>query len=144
MRTQNPLPNLTFESMRSCDLQEVLKIENECFENPWSETYYTLSLKRPRSYEHFYVARHENTIVGYIVFSILHEEAHILNLAVPVVYRRQGIAKYLLTSALKMIQAQDGHEVFWRSLLAIYPLSISTRQFGFRICGHPKKLLRAL
>ncbi|MDE0689740.1 MAG: ribosomal protein S18-alanine N-acetyltransferase [Candidatus Poribacteria bacterium] len=135
MRTQNPLPNLTFESMRSCDLQEVLKIENECFENPWSETYYTLSLKRPRSYEHFYVARHENTIVGYIVFSILHEEAHILNLAVPVVYRRQGIAKYLLTSALKMIQAQDGHEVFLEVAVSNLPAQYLYRQFGFRICG---------
>ena len=135
MRTQNLLPNLTFESMRSCDLQEVLKIENECFENPWSETYYTLSLKRPRSYEHFYVARHENTIVGYIVFSILHEEAHILNLAVPVVYRRQGIAKYLLTSALKMIQAQDGHEVLLEVAVSNLPAQYLYRQFGFRICG---------
>ena len=135
MRTQNPLPNLTFEPMGSCDLQEVLKIENECFENPWSETYYTLSLKRPRSYEHFYVARHENTIVGYIVFSILHEEAHILNLAVPIVYRRQGIAKYLLTSALKMIQAQDGHEVFLEVAVSNLPAQYLYRQFGFRICG---------
>lgn len=135
MRTQNPLPNLTFEPMDSCDLQEVLKIENECFENPWSETYYTLSLKRPRSYEHFYVARHENTIVGYIVFSILHEEAHILNLAVPIVYRRQGIAKYLLISALKMIQAQDGHEVFLEVAVSNLPAQYLYRQFGFRICG---------
>lgn len=135
MITQNPLPNLTFEPMRSCDLQEVLKIENECFENPWSETYYTLSLKRPRSYEHFYVARHENTLVGYIVFSILHEEAHILNLAVPVVYQRRGIAKYLLTSALKMIQAQDGHEVFLEVAVSNLPAQYLYRQFGFRICG---------
>ena len=135
MITQNPLPNLTFEPMRSCDLQEVLKIENECFDNPWSDTYYTLSLKWPRSYEYFYVARHENTIVGYIVFSILHEDAHILNLAVPIACRRQGIAKYLLTSALKMIQAQDGREVFLEVAVSNLPAQYLYRQFGFRICG---------
>ena len=135
MITQNPLPNLTFEPMRSCDLQEVLKIENECFENPWSETYYTLSLKRPRSYEYFYVARHKNTLVGYIVFSILHEEAHILNLAVPIACRRQGIAKYLLASALKMIQVQDGRDIFLEVAVNNLPAQYLYRQFGFRICG---------
>ena len=135
MITQNPLPALTFEPMHLCDLQEVLKIENECFEDPWSETYYALSLKRPRSYEHFYVARRENTIVGYIVFSILHEEAHILNLAVPTAYRRQGIGKYLLALALKMIQAQDGHEIFLEVAVSNLPAQYLYRQFGFRICG---------
>ena len=135
MVTQDPLPDLTFEPMRLCDLQEVLKIENECFEDPWSETYYALSLKRPRSYEHLYVARREDTIVGYIVFSVLHEEAHILNLAVPVAYRRQGIGKHLIASALKMIQAQDGHEVFLEVAVSNLPAQYLYRQFGFRICG---------
>jgi len=135
MITQNPLPALTFEPMHLCDLQEVLKIENECFEDPWSETYYALSLKRPRSYEHFYVARRENTIVGYIVFSILHEEAHILNLAVPTAYRRQGIGKYLLALTLKMIQAQDGHQIFLEVAVSNLPAQYLYRQFGFRICG---------
>ena len=121
--------------MRLCDLQVVQKIENECFENPWSETYYTLSLKRPRSYEYFYVARHENTIVGYIVFSILHEEAHILNLAVPIACRRQGIAKYLLASALNMIQTHHGREVFLEVAVSNLPAQYLYRRFGFRICG---------
>ena len=135
MIIQHPLPNLTFEPMRSCDLQEVIRIENECFEDPWSKTHYTLSLKRPRSYEHFYVARRENTIVGYIVFSILHEEAHILNLAVPVAYRRQGIAKHLIASALEMIQALDGREIFLEVAVSNLPAQYLYRQFGFRICG---------
>ena len=135
MITQNPLPDLTFEPMCLRDLQEVLKIENECFENPWSKTYYMLSLKRPRSYEYFYVARRESTVVGYIVFSILHEDAHILNLAVPVAYRRQGIAKYLLASALEMIQAQNGREVFLEVAVSNLPAQYLYRQFGFRICG---------
>ena len=135
MAAQNPLPDLTFEPMRSCHLREVIRIENECFEDPWSKAHYTLSLKRPRSYEHFYVARHEDTIVGYIVFSILHEEAHILNLAVPVAYRRQGIAKYLIASALEMIHAHDGREVFLEVAVSNLPAQYLYRQFGFRICG---------
>ena len=135
MITQNPLQDLTFEPMHSRDLPEVLEIESECFENPWSDTYFTLSLKRPRSYEHFYVARCENTVIGYIVFTVLHEEAHILNLAVPTAHQRQGIGKYLIASALEIIQVRDGREVFLEVAVSNLPAQYLYRQFGFRICG---------
>ena len=135
MTVQNPLPDFTFEPMQSDDLQQVLAIENQCFENPWSKTYFTLSLKRPRSYEHFYVARCAETVVGYIIFYILQEEAHILNIAVSPAYQRQGIGKYLLASALEMIQADDGREVLLEVAVSNLPAQYLYRQFGFRICG---------
>ena len=135
MAARNPLQELTFEPMHLNDLQQVLDIENQCFENPWSDTYFTISLKRPRSYERFYVARRENTVVGYIVFNILHEEAHILNIAVPPACQRQGIGKYLLASALEMIQADNGREVFLEVAVSNLPAQYLYRQFGFRICG---------
>ena len=135
MTAQNPHQVLTFEPMHSDDLQQVLEIENQCFEHPWSNTYFSVSLKRPRSYEHFYVARRDDTVVGYIVFNILHEEAHILNIAVSPACQRQGIGKYLLTSALEMIQADDGREVFLEVAVSNLPAQYLYRQFGFRICG---------
>ena len=124
-----------FEPMRLSDLQQVLEIENECFEDPWSATYFTLSLKRPKSYEYLYVARCENTVMGYIVFAILYEEAHILNIAVPSAFQRQGIGKYLLASALDIIQAQDASAVFLEVAVSNLPAQYLYRQFGFRICG---------
>ncbi len=135
MAPQNLLQNLTFEPMHLDDLQQVLEIENQCFEDPWSKTYFTVSLKRPRSYEHFYVARRGGAVVGYIIFNILHEEAHLLNIAVPPANQRQGIGKYLLASALEMIQADDGREVFLEVAVSNLPAQYLYRQFGFRICG---------
>ncbi len=135
MAARNPLQELIFEPMQADDLQQVLEIENQCFENPWSKTYFTLCLKRPRSYEYFYVARREDTVVGYIVFNILHEEAHILNIAVPPTYQRQGIGKYLLISALEMMQADAEREVFLEVAVSNLPAQYLYRQFGFRICG---------
>ncbi|MDE0011139.1 MAG: ribosomal protein S18-alanine N-acetyltransferase [Candidatus Poribacteria bacterium] len=133
MATQKPLQNLIFEPMRLSDLQQVLQIENECFEDPWSATYFSLSLKRPRSYEYFYVARCEDTVMGYIVFVVLYEEAHILNIAVSATYQRQGIGKYLLASALDKIQTLDGQEVFLEVAVSNLPAQCLYRQFGFRI-----------
>jgi ribosomal-protein-alanine N-acetyltransferase len=135
MTAENAHQDLTFEPMHLDDLQRVLKIEHQCFEDPWSKTYFAMSLKRPRSYEHFYVARRKDTVVGYIVFNIFHEEAHILNIAVPPANQRQGIGKYLLASALEMILAADGHEVFLEVAVSNLPAQHLYRQFGFRICG---------
>ena len=135
MTTENPRPNLTFEPMLMDDLQQVLAIENQCFEDPWSDTYFRLSLKRPRSYEYFYIARREQTVVGYIIFYILHEEAQILNIAVSPACQRQGIGKYLLASALDMIQTQGEREVSLEVAVNNLPAQYLYRQFGFRICG---------
>jgi len=135
MITPKPLHALTFEPMHSGDLRQVLNIENECFENPWSKTYFTVALKHSRVYDYFYVARREDTVVGYIVFSILHGEAHILNIAVAPACQRQGIGKYLLTSALEMIAVLDGREVFLEVAVTNLPAQYLYRQFGFRICG---------
>ena len=135
MATQKSFRNLTFEPMCLSDLQQVLEIENECFEDPWSASYFTLSLKRPRSYDFFYVARCEDTIMGYIVFVVLSEEAQILNIAVPAAYQGQGIGKYLLASALEIIAASGGREVFLEVAVSNLPAQYLYRQFGFRICG---------
>ncbi len=135
MTAQKPQPNLMFEPMCLSDLPQVLKIENECFEDPWSATHFTLSLKRPRSHDFFYVVRSENTVMGYIVFAVLYEEAHILNIAVPAAHRGQGIGKYLLASALEAIEARDGRDVFLEVAVSNLPAQYLYRQFGFRICG---------
>ncbi len=136
MTTQNPRSNLIFEPMRMDDLQQVLAIENQCFEDPWSDTYFRLSLKRPRSYEYFYIARREQTVVGYIIFYILHEEAQISNIAVLPACQGQGVGKYLLASALEIIQETDGErEVLLEVAVSNLPAQYLYRQFGFRICG---------
>ena len=124
-----------FEPMCLADLQQILAIENECFEDPWSARYFKLSLKRPKSYEFFYVARCEGTVMGYIVFAVLYEEGHILNIAVPAIYQRQGIGRFLLASALDMIQGREGCEVFLEVSVSNLPAQYLYRQFGFRICG---------
>lgn len=135
MAIKHPSLELVFEPMRLRDLQQVLEIENACFENPWSKVSFMLHLKRPKAYEHFYVARHQDTVAGYIVFNVLCEEGHILNIAVQPRYQRQGIGKYLLASALEIVRAQEGHVVFLEVAVSNLPAQYLYRQFGFRICG---------
>ena len=135
MITENRSRHLTFEPMHMRDIHAVITIEQECFADPWSESYFRLALKRPRSYEHFYVAREAGSLIGYIVFSVIHEEAHILNIAVAAAQQRRGIGKYLLAAALAVIQDAGGCEVFLEVAVSNLPAQYLYRQFGFRIIG---------
>lgn len=135
MITENRSRHLTFEPMHMRDLHAVITIERECFAEPWSESYFRLALKRPRSYEHFYVARDAGDLIGYIVFSVIYEEAHILNIAVAAAQQRRGIGKYLLAAALGVIQDAGGCEVFLEVAVSNLPAQYLYRQFGFRIIG---------
>jgi len=72
---------------------------------------------------------------GYIIYWVIADEMHLLNLAVHPAYRRQGISRSLLTAALVQARSQ-GAAVAWlevrpsnRAALALY------QSFGFKEVG---------
>lgn len=74
-------------------------------------------------------------IWGYLVYWLLADEMHLLNLAVHPAHRRRGIARLLLTTALARAHSQ-GAAVVWlevrpsnRAALALY------QSFGFEEVG---------
>ena len=105
-------PNIIFQQMEQEDLDEVMAIEREAFPDPWHVSFFKRELQSRKKHTHCYVARIDNNIVGYIVFYIFCGEGHIMNIAVDAEYRRQGVAKYLLSSALEIVRKEAGNEVF--------------------------------
>lgn len=71
-------------------LKEIMEIERASFNCPWSETMF-LSPD-----EAIILAYQKNKIVGYIVYSTVLDECHILNVAVHPDFRRMGIAQKML------------------------------------------------
>ncbi len=131
---ENPFPAVVFEKMQPADLQQVMEIENEAFTSPWHASYFRMGLRNPKPNEHFYVARLDECIVGYVVFRIVCDEGHLFNLAVAAAYRRRGLAKYLLATTLEIIAANGGTQVFLEVDVANVAAHSLYRQFGFRIC----------
>ncbi len=74
-------------SISSLQLKEIMEIEKASFNNPWSETMFLTSGQE------FILAFFDKKIAGYICFSIVLDECHILNVAVHPDLRRQGIAQ---------------------------------------------------
>ncbi len=107
-----PIPEVQIERMQCEDLQHVMGIEKEAFPDPWHESFFKRELRKKREHAYLYVAKLDKRVIGYIVFYIFSGEGHIYNIAVDTAYRRRGIGKYLLESALEIIEKNGVDEVF--------------------------------
>lgn len=80
--------------MTSGQLEDVYKIETECFSHPWSKQSLEEELNNETSL--FLVAKEENEVIGYIGMSIVIDEGYIFNVAVREKYRNKGVATALI------------------------------------------------
>lgn len=84
------------------DLVEVMAIEHVAFRHPWSADLFRRELLH--DWSAILVAEDpaqppRQRIVGFIIFWLVHDEVHVLNVASHPEFRRQGVAKALLAEA---------------------------------------------
>ena len=135
MKIEKPFPEIIFEQMQQKDLQQVMKIEDESFSDPWHVSCFQHELRKRKSHTHLYVARLKNEVIGYIVFCIFSGEGHIMNIAVASEYRRRGVAKYLLASVLEIVRKHKVGEVFLEVAVDNIAACDLYRQFKFEVYG---------
>lgn len=116
------------------DLAPIARIERESFSDPWSLPALFGELQ-PSSLHLPLVAELAGEIAGYLMAWRVHDELHVLNLAVARQWRRRGVALALMAAALA-----DGQ----RSGLRVVTLEVRAsnagaqnfyRQIGFRDDG---------
>ena len=85
---------MKIEKMNSEHLEQVCKIEKECFSHPWSLQSLESELNNDTSY--FLVATEKDEVIGYIGMSVVIDEGYIFNVAVNVNHRKKGVATALV------------------------------------------------
>ena len=85
---------MKIEKMTSEHLEQVCKIEKECFSHPWSLQSLESELNNDTSY--FLVATEKDEVIGYIGMSVVIDEGYIFNVAVNVKHRKKGVATALV------------------------------------------------
>lgn len=119
------------------DVPAIWGIEQKSFLTPWSRWSFLAELAQGHS--HTLVAgppsSHPWQTWGYLIFWVVLDEMHILNLAVRPDHRRRGIARQLLAEGLTLARTL-GAELAWLearpsnlAALALY------KSFGFREVG---------
>jgi len=101
----------TIEEMRREHIAQIMKIERKSFITPWTKEMFLYEITAPFSF-HFVATTVDDSgddrVVCYIIFWILMEEVHILNLATHPDLRNQGIAHSLLLFALDFSYRKGG------------------------------------
>jgi ribosomal-protein-alanine N-acetyltransferase len=97
--------SLRFRRLRGDDLSRVMEIENAAFAHPWSLELFRREMTHDWSTVLLATdlrageAREVEAILGFVIYWLVHDEVHILNVAVAEEERRRGIGRALMLEA---------------------------------------------
>lgn len=86
-------------------IDDILKVENECFTDPWSAKMFKEEIEG--RFSHYYVVEENGIAVGYMGMWSLSGEGHITNIAISTVHRKKGYAKALLNHFIDIANSED-------------------------------------
>lgn len=127
--------------MRHEDLDELMVIEREAFRHPWSRELFRRELEHDWSTILVAVEPLTNApgggerLVGFLIYWLVHDEVHVLNVAVAQEHRRKGVARLLMAETERRAQEANASLMTLevrRSNVAALDLY---RQFEYRAVG---------
>ena len=112
------------------DMADVLQIETDAFEFPWSEEEFVRCLRQRNCIG--MVAEWDDKIVGYMIYELHKNRLHILNFAVAPQFRRRGVGARMTTKLVAKLTAQRRSRI----LLEVRETNLAAQLFfrnqGFR------------
>ncbi|MBR2903028.1 MAG: ribosomal protein S18-alanine N-acetyltransferase [Clostridia bacterium] len=97
-------------AMRVEDLPQIMPIEDASFLDPWTKEMFLSSLEIPLV--RGFVCEKEAEVVGYLLGSVIFEEAEVYNVAVSPDYRKRGIGERLLETFEKSAKGDGATTCF--------------------------------
>jgi [ribosomal protein S18]-alanine N-acetyltransferase len=128
-----PLP-LGIRRMHEADLPAVLELQARCFAHPWSADL----VKRELTHEWSTVLVAEDggtSLVGFLIFWLVHDEVHILNVGTDPTHRRRGVARALLSETILRGRARGCSVATLEVRRSNTPAINLYKAFGFRPVG---------
>lgn len=112
------------------DMNEVLAIESQSFEFPWSEDDFIRCLRQRNCIG--MVAEHDERVVGFMIYELHKSRLHILNFAVSESFRRRSVGRQMVEKLLGKLSQQRREQI----LLEVRETNLSAQVFfreqGFR------------
>ena len=118
------------------DLLPVSELENRCFTVPWSLSSLRLAFQEPAYV--LFVAETEGEIAGYAGYFFAADTADLATLAVDLPYRRQGIARRLVSEVLRDSYEKGVRDIFLEVRESNAPARALYDSLGFQAVGRRK------
>lgn len=126
-------PDIRVRRMRRSDVEQVLAIERNAYECPWSERIFQDCLRV--GYRAWVALDGDGRTIGYTLASVAVGEAHVLNLCVDISARGSGVAGLLLETLMVRVIEDQAHVLF----LEVRPSNRAARRlyarYGFERIG---------
>jgi ribosomal-protein-alanine N-acetyltransferase len=130
---RKPAFRLYFYKMRSSDLDEVLKLENDLYPFPWTRGNFLDSIAS--GYETWILRDSNGVLNGYFLLMLSVDDAHLLNITVKRELQGQGLGLVLLDKARAIAQERKLGAI----LLEVRPSNARAekiyRRYGFTQIG---------
>lgn len=112
------------------DMLEVLSIEKEAFEFPWSDEDFTRCLRQRNCIG--MVAELADSVVGFMIYELHRSRLHMLNFAVARSHRRLGIGSQLMRKLVAKLAPERRTRIVLEVRETNLPAQLFFRSFGFR------------
>jgi ribosomal-protein-alanine N-acetyltransferase len=112
------------------DMVEVLDIENQSFEFPWSEDDFIRCLRQRNCIG--MVAEHDEQVVGFMIYELHRNRLHILNFAVSEDYRRRGVGQQMIDKLVGKLSSQRRNRIHLEVRETNLAAQLFFRELGFR------------
>ena len=112
------------------DMAEVLDIEEESFEFPWTEEDYTRCLRSRNCIG--MVAEYNDEVAGYMIYELAKNKIQLLNLATASKFRRCGVATQMVAKLIGKLSAQRRSRITFEIRETNLPAQLFFRSAGFR------------
>jgi len=112
------------------DMNEVLDIENESFEFPWSEEDFIRCLRQRNCIG--MVADCDDEVAGFMIYELHKSRLHVLNFAVGAEFRRRGVAGQMIAKLQSKLSCQRRNRILLEVRETNLAAQLFFRQVGFR------------
>lgn len=137
---------LIFRPMRPADIEAIMGIEEQVFPLPWPRVAYEDELRRnPRSSYYVLELADDNALgekpqlLGYGGFWVLHDEAHLMTIAVAPGWQGRGLGEWLLLLLLEAMERRGARVATLEVRAGNRRAQALYRRLGFRVVGRRPK-----
>ncbi len=111
------------------DMPEVLGIEDESFEFPWSEDDFIRCLRQRNCIG--MVAEYDERVVGFMIYELHKDQLHVLNFAVRSDVRRRGVGQQMVQKLIGKLSQQRRNRIMLETRETNLAAQVFFRNLGF-------------
>lgn len=129
--------NLIIRSMTKDDIDDVYRVEEDCFSDPWSKEAIRQELKN--NLARYIIAEIDGKVVGYVGVWFVLDEGHITNVAVHSDYRGKKIGDKLIKELVELCKENNMSAITLEVRVSNIVAQNLYKKYGFKIGGIRKE-----